>query len=153
MGGRIWVESTQGVGSRFIAEAPLLGTPSVRPSVPLQGHSIGLLASAGPWRDELGRRLQDWGAQVQYLSPLEHGAPPVAGLAAIVLFEPAPDQLLRLAERGIPRVLVSRDGPVRARWDGQTAMVSCYASNALYQAVQRVLPTPAPSLTARTAIG
>ncbi|HGM5880656.1 MAG: two-component sensor histidine kinase [Stenotrophomonas maltophilia] len=153
MGGRIWVESTQGVGSRFIAEAPLLGTPSVRPSVPLQGHSIGLLASAGPWRDELGRRLQDWGAQVQYLSPLEHGAPPVAGLAAIVLFEPAPDQLLRLAERGIPRVLVSRDGPVRARWDGQTAMVSCYASNALYQAVQRVLPTPAPSLTACTAIG
>ncbi|KAG1336623.1 hypothetical protein G6F61_014961 [Rhizopus arrhizus] len=87
------------------------------------------------------------GAHVEYLRGVRNPIAIKVGPSV------TPDQLLRLAERGIPRVLVSRDGPVRARWDGQTAMVSCYASNALYQAVQRVLPTPAPSLTARTAIG
>lgn len=153
MGGRIWVESTQGVGSRFIAEAPLQGIPSIRPAVPLKCSLIGLLASAGPWRDELGRRLQDWGAQVQFLGPSEHGTPALVDLAAIVVFEPLQDPLPRIAAHGIPCVQVSRDGPVRVRWDGQVAVVSCYSSNALYQALQQALPVPGPDLTAHVAIG
>ncbi|HHA2857786.1 ATP-binding protein [Stenotrophomonas maltophilia] len=150
MGGRIWVESTAGVGSRFVVEVPLLTSIAIPVPLPLAGQRINLLAAPGPWRGELERRLRSWGA---YVHPIHSPAADAAPAAAWLLFE-APDEDARWVWRsGQPWVRVCREGPLRPQPAHGGWTVSCYASEALRQALLQALRRNESDTPATDAIG
>lgn len=136
MQGRIWVESTARVGSRFVFEVPLLTSITTAPALPLSGREIGLLAAAGPWRGELERRLRGWGGQVRLLCPgAEGGLGDLRAGTPVVVFEPSVAGLKAVQDAGHPLVWVGRGGPLRPQRSPRGVEVSCYASEALRQAL------------------
>lgn len=133
MGGRIQVQSTPGVGSRFLFDVPLVPAPASPVAVPLAGRCVGLVAAPGPWRRELERRLQRWGAQAR-LPSANDDHQPWADLpmeAPIVMFEPSPESRQQVLHSGRAWVEVCRYGPLRAQPHEGGHRVSCYASEAL----------------------
>lgn len=148
------MDSTPDVGCRFVFEVPLLTSASVPSTVPLAGRAISLLAALGPWRTELERRLAGWGAQVKACAAAAEQAWPVlVPGTTVVMFEPAPEERRWAVQGGHAWVEVSRDGPLRPQpVDGGWA-VSCYASQALCEAVKAVAVAPSQNLPAIDAIG
>ncbi|WP_434211954.1 sensor histidine kinase [[Pseudomonas] boreopolis] len=138
MGGSIRVESTLGVGSRFLFEVPssfVSDAASVPPA--LAGRQVGLLATSGPWRAELRQRMRRWGMQVQLLDCAAGDSLDELGDGAvIVLFEPRADEMEAVVRSGRVWIQVRREGPLRPEWRQGGGVVSCYASQALYQALR-----------------
>ncbi|KRG52527.1 sensor histidine kinase [Stenotrophomonas beteli] len=153
MGGRIWVESTTGVGSRFIVEVPLSTSIAQGAALPLSGQIVALLVAAGPWRTELKRRLRGWGAQVVPLLVQDDAWPELPAEAAVVMFEPSPAEQAGVQRAGHAWVRVCRDGPLRPQHEGEGWVVSCFASQSLCQALLSVKAQGAPKPSACDAIG
>lgn len=152
MRGRIWVQSTPGVGSRFLFEVNLQASVSIPQSLPLAGRSVGLLAAPGPWRVELKRRLRAGGAQVHaYATACELAQ--AAPVAALVMFEPTDEALCWAQREGGGWVGVLRDGPLRPQAREGGVVVSCYTSDGLVQAVLQALASEELIVPANDVIG
>ncbi len=136
MGGEIHARSTPAVGSVFTFAVPVGRVAGAAPR-PLAGRSVVLASAAAGWSDELSRRLQVWGAQVQVIEDsallAQHD---VDAATPLVLFERGPARELPvLGEDGRCVVRVSADGPLRAQRRGCTWRVSCYSGESLLQAL------------------
>ncbi|MEG0191610.1 MAG: ATP-binding protein [Stenotrophomonas sp.] len=136
MGGEIHARSTPAVGSVFTFAVPVGRVAGAAPR-PLAGRSVVLASAAAGWSDELSRRLQVWGAQVQVIEdPALLAQHDVDAATPLVLFERGPArQLPVLGEDGRCVVRVSADGPLRAQRRGCTWRVSCYSGESLLQAL------------------
>lgn len=156
MGGDIDVQSTPEVGSVFGFDVPAEARPMepASSSAALAGRSVLLYSAVPSWREELTRRLQQWGAQVLVLHGLEElAAIEETGTAALVVYErsqrsagPPP----ALASRVQRWVQVRGDGPLRPAMTGNVWRVSAYAHGALLDALQQSGPLPLPPTMATT---
>ncbi|MEG0186631.1 MAG: ATP-binding protein, partial [Stenotrophomonas sp.] len=141
MGGEIQARSTPAVGSVFTFVVPVERVSGVAP-LPLAGRSVVLASAAAGWRDELHRRLQAWGAQVQAVADVDQlGRDAGDANAALVVFERGTHALPAVVE-GRCLVRVSANGPLRAQRRGGMWRVSCYSGESLLQAL--LAPAHAP---------
>ena len=58
------------------------------------------------------------------------------------MFEPGPGEWEGVLRSGRAWVRVCREGPLRPQWQGEGQVVSCYASESLYQALVQSEPEP-----------
>lgn len=139
MGGEIELRSTPGVGSVFAFDVPVRPCASAaRAARPLAGRRVLVHAAVATWRDELARRLRQWGAEPVVLERLDALADDAA-LAALplVLFErtlpPSRPAVLDACGRVIR---VRADGPLHAAPRDGEWWVSCFAQQALLDALR-----------------
>lgn len=142
MGGEITARSTPGVGTVFSFGVPVQ-EGRVAAGVPLAGRRVLLASTIRGWREELRRRLEGWGAQVALVD--ESTATAHDGVNAqepLVVFERVSGRSALPAASGRRRVIhLSADGPLKPQARGNIWTVSCYAGDALLQAL--LAPGPA----------
>jgi two-component system capsular synthesis sensor histidine kinase RcsC len=139
LGGHISAESTQGVGSVFTLQMPMLrGAVPNSIARPLMGQRITVLSASAEWREEVPRLLQAWGAEAEVIER-----------PATFSNERAADTLLLVGERrawdvedeeGLReahprRVRAYAGGPLSPELREGDMHVSCYSSTALLNAL------------------
>lgn len=136
MGGEIQAHSTPGVGSVFSFEVPITVPVQAVPRLPLAGRRVLLASAASGWRDEWARRLHVWGAQVQVIDEVAaDGSDDLDPAAPLLQFDRAPHAAPPPAGGGRRVVRVTADGPLRPLARGTVWWVSCYAGEAVLQAL------------------
>ncbi|WP_199099664.1 hybrid sensor histidine kinase/response regulator [Dyella sp. ASV21] len=152
LGGHMDLRSTLGVGSVFrlhIPLTPVVHTRAAREEAPLHGLAVAVLASAPEWRTELGGYLSFKGAKVSLAARWAELPPdmPDDWVLLIVGGETLPVPILNEQRVGhLARVVRAKaDGPLSPRYEGDEVQVSCYAGEALLEAVRGDVAKPTPT--------
>lgn len=155
LGGHMDLRSTHGVGSIFRLHVPLTAAPGdalERETRPLHGMALVLLTSVQEWRTELGGYLSFQGARVITVGSGQELPTDVPENIVLVLVdnESAPPELSAPENTvHVERIVhVTTDGPLSPQWRDGAVWVSCYAGDALLDAVRGTVAATASHASA-----
>ncbi|WP_142806054.1 hybrid sensor histidine kinase/response regulator [Stenotrophomonas maltophilia] len=136
MGGQVSVDSTEGVGSSFTLLLPVQMQPLLpAPAQPLRGSHITVLSSTPEWRAEMQRLVTAWGGTATVLDRPQDDA---GGDALLIVGDHrawSAEEERRLVQAHARSVYSYAQGPLTAERRGDRLEVSCYASDALLEAL------------------